>query len=444
MRGIQIPIGLDMGPLNRNLSQVRGTISGGLGRSLKGVGMMLGVGSAGLAGLLAIAAKRSITLAASQEQLAVAFETMLGSGEKAKTLLADIEALGAATPFQYEDLATAGKSLLAFGIGADDIVGTLSRLGDVASGLNIPIGDLAEIYGKARVQGRLFAEDINQLTGRGIPIIAQLAKQFGIAESEVKKLVESGRVGFGNLETAIEAMTNEGGQFFGMMQKQSQTLNGLISTLKDEFASLGREIGAAVIPELTDLVKFLSASVAEMRQFGLAADLDSIGRRMATGGTVLPAGPGAAAPSLPETRSMEQARLWETTLKSLDESVRRQTAKERAGAAPLGMPALRDLLQLAPAIMDEASSRAQKQLKDAVDILFDSPKKKKDISEAAAAPSDLRDVVNSDLVRIGGARGIGNLGDQGLDIQKSQDQKLGLIAASTKTTADALGKWAYA
>ena len=66
------------------------------------------------------------------------------------------------------------------------------RVGDIAAGTNQDFNELAVVFGKAKVQGRLFGEDINQLTGRGIPIIGEFAKQFGVAEGEVKKLVSEG------------------------------------------------------------------------------------------------------------------------------------------------------------------------------------------------------------------------------------------------------------
>ena len=79
------------------------------------------------------------------------------------------------------ELADAGRKLIAFGESADSVPETLRRIGDVSAGVQAPVNEIAELYGKARVQGRLFAEDINQLTGRGIPIIQQLARQFGAA-----------------------------------------------------------------------------------------------------------------------------------------------------------------------------------------------------------------------------------------------------------------------
>ena len=129
---------------------------------------------------------------------------------------------------------------------------TLRRIGDVSAGVQAPVNEIAELYGKARVQGRLFAEDINQLTGRGIPIIGELAKQFGVSDSQVKKLVESGQVGFPNIEQAFVSMTSQGGKFSGMMEAQSKTTSGLFSTLKDTinevFLTLGTPINDAIRP----------------------------------------------------------------------------------------------------------------------------------------------------------------------------------------------------
>ncbi|HEX8309941.1 MAG TPA: tape measure protein, partial [Chthoniobacteraceae bacterium] len=118
-------------------------------------------------------------------------------------------------------------------------------------------------YGKAKVQGRLFAEDINQLTGRGIPIIGEFAKQFGVAESEVKKLVESGAIGFSNLEQAFKSLTGEGGKFFGMMEQQSGTLQGKVSTFNDEMNALKRTLANDWLDSLKEAVSLLTQAAAQ-------------------------------------------------------------------------------------------------------------------------------------------------------------------------------------
>ncbi len=191
-----------------------------------------------------------IKLAADYESATIAFGTMLGSASAAEQVLGDISDFAAATPFEFPELVDAGRKLLAFGTAGDQIVPTLRMIGDVSSAIGAPIGQIAELYGKAQVQGRLFAEDINQLTGRGIPIISELAKQFGVADGAVRKLVESGQVNFGHLEAAFRSLSGEGGKFHNMMAAQSASLHGMWSTAKDNVNLSLRAIGESFITNL--------------------------------------------------------------------------------------------------------------------------------------------------------------------------------------------------
>lgn len=217
---------------------------------------IVAMGTVGTASILALGAA-GLKAAGDFEQLRISFTTMLGGGEKglkkANALMKQLTEFSAKTPFELAEIARSAKSLLAFGFAADKIQPTLRRLGDVSAGLNIPIQELAELYGKARVQGRLFAEDINQLTGRGIPIITELAKVMGISESKVRDMVEAGKVGFPQLEKAFANMTNKGGKFAGLMEAQSKSLFGIISTLKDNISLALQEIVEKT--GLFDLVK---------------------------------------------------------------------------------------------------------------------------------------------------------------------------------------------
>lgn len=210
---------------------------------------------------------KGLQLAAEAEQAAVSFEVLIGSVDRAKKLLTDIQQFAAATPFQQPELIAASRSLLAFGTEAEEIIPTMRRLGDVASGVGQPIGEIAELYGKAKVQGRLFAEDINQLTGRGIPIIQELAKQFGVSEAGVRKLVESGKVNFTNLQQAFESLTVEGGKFGGMMARQSVTLAGLWSTFGDSVGITLQHVGETIAKELNlkGVLESTSATLDSMR-----------------------------------------------------------------------------------------------------------------------------------------------------------------------------------
>jgi tape measure domain-containing protein len=202
----------------------------------------------------------AVKLAADAEQSRVSFTVMLGSAEKARELMGEINQFAASTPFQTTELIGASKSLLAFGVAQDQIIPTMRTLGDLAAGLNIPIGELSELYGKARVQGRLFAQDVNQLTGRGIPVIQEFAKQFGVTEGEVKGLVESGKIGFPQLQKALVSLTSDGGKFAGLMDAQSKTLAGVWSTLQDTITLNVTKIGEAITSKIniTGLIQSIS------------------------------------------------------------------------------------------------------------------------------------------------------------------------------------------
>lgn len=236
------------------LRGLQGTI-GGLGNTLgsaaKGlatVGLGLGAGALGLG---TVVAKTGIDFLAMKESAMVAFSTILGSGDKATQLMNELQVAAAKTPYEFEQLSSGAKMLAAVGTEAKDIVPTLTRIGDVASGVNIPLNELVDIYAKSRSQGRLYAADFNQFVGRGIPLAKELAKQFNVSEDEVRGLVEAGKVGFPQLEGAFKSLTSEGGMFFNMMDAQSKTLSGMTSTLLDNVKQMA---GTAMEP-LFELAK---------------------------------------------------------------------------------------------------------------------------------------------------------------------------------------------
>ncbi|WP_298522012.1 tape measure protein [uncultured Prevotella sp.] len=177
------------------------------------------------------------------QKLEVAFNTMLGSADKAEALMAQLVRTAAITPFDLEGVAQGAKQLLAYGMEAENVNETLTRLGDIAAGLSMPLNDLVYLYGTTMAQGRLYTQDLNQFTGRGIPMIEELAKVFGVAESKVKDLVEAGRVGFPEVQKVIENLTGEGSKFGGLMEEQSKTITGQISNIKDGIASMFNDMG---------------------------------------------------------------------------------------------------------------------------------------------------------------------------------------------------------
>lgn len=196
------------------------------------------------------------------EQLEIAFSVLLKSKSKADALLAQVTDFAAKTPFSFKDAANGSKQLLAYGFAAKDVIPTLSRLGDVAAGLGLPLERLTYLYGTTKTQGRLFAQDLNQFVGSGIPLLAELAKQFGVAEDKVRGLVEEGKVGFAEVKKAIEGMTSGSGIFAGTLDAQSKSINALKEQLGSAYDAVLNQIGkdnqeliTGVINTTTDAVK---------------------------------------------------------------------------------------------------------------------------------------------------------------------------------------------
>lgn len=177
------------------------------------------------------------------QQLEIAFETMLGSGTQAQALMDQMVQTAAKTPFDLMGVAGGAKQLLAYGAAADKVNDTLVRLGNIASGLSIPLSDIVYLYGTTMVQGRLYTQDVRQFTGRGIPLVRELAEMYGVTADKISEMVTEGKIGFPEVEKVINKLTNSGGQFYNLMEKQSASLTGMISNLEDSWASMLNEIG---------------------------------------------------------------------------------------------------------------------------------------------------------------------------------------------------------
>lgn len=202
------------------------------------------------------------------QQLEVAFTTMLGSSEKANVLMAQLTETAAKTPFDLRGVANGARQLLAYGTSAEDVNETLIRLGNIAAGLSQPLGDLVYLYGTTMTQGRLYTQDLNQFTGRGIPMIKELAKEFGVAESEIRGMVEAGMIGFPEVQKVIQNLTNEGGMFFNLMQEQSKTITGQISNIGDSFSMMLNDIGKANEGIINDALSSVSYLIENYEKVG--------------------------------------------------------------------------------------------------------------------------------------------------------------------------------
>lgn len=177
------------------------------------------------------------------QQLEISFTTMLGSEQKAGALMDELIQTAARTPFNMTDVTEGAKQLLAYGIQANEVNDTLVHLGDIASGLNIPLSQLVYLYGTTISQGRMFTMDLRQFMGRGIPMAETLGQIMGKTTQEVQQAVTDGKVGADLVKEAIVKMSSEGSKFGGLMNKQAETLQGRWSNIEDTIDQAINSIG---------------------------------------------------------------------------------------------------------------------------------------------------------------------------------------------------------
>lgn len=235
------------------------------------------------------------------QQLEIAFETMLGSTDKATTLMQQMVDTAAKTPFDLMGVAEGAKQLMAYGVSVDKVNDTLVRLGNIASGLSIPLNDIVYLYGTTMVQGRLYAQDVRQFTGRGIPLVKELAEKYHTTADAINEMVSAGKIGFADVEEVLNKMTNSGGQFYNLMEKQSASLTGQIANLQDAWDTVlndwgksneglfsGAIAGATYLVEHMDtLVRILKAVAIGYGSVKAAIVLNSVATKGYTGIAVI-------------------------------------------------------------------------------------------------------------------------------------------------------------
>ena len=151
-----------------------GGVGRGLGRAGRAAGGFVLKYKGWIATLTALVGAATLGASGTMERLETSFESMLGSASKARDMVDDLADFAAKTPFQLVGIGESAKKLLGFGVEQDAIIDKLKLLGDIAAGTGVPLGDLAQIYGKTMAKGKAQTEELNQLSERGVPILQAL------------------------------------------------------------------------------------------------------------------------------------------------------------------------------------------------------------------------------------------------------------------------------
>lgn len=200
-------------------------------------------------------------LGAQAEQTSVAFTTLVGSEEKAASILSQINDFAAKTPYSNLDLVDNAKTMLNFGVEADKVNGYLTQLGDIAAGDKNKLGSLSLVFGQVASAGKMSGQDLLQFINAGFNPLKELEKMTGKNYAELQDMMSKGQIGMDAVAAAIKHATSEGGAFYGMSDKLSQTVSGKFSTLVGNVQQAAVDMFNQIKPIVNDIMDLFLAIV---------------------------------------------------------------------------------------------------------------------------------------------------------------------------------------
>lgn len=216
--------------------------------------LFAGVGAA--AGL-----KSVVDLSTKAEQAAISFEVLTGSAGKAEKMIKELRDLGASTPLNFAGLQENAKVMLGFGIAVENILPDLRTLGDITGGDAFKMERLTLAFSQSAAAGRLMGQDLLQMVNAGFNPLQIISEKTGVSMSDLRKKMEEGAISFEQVRQAFKDATSDGGRFFQMLERQSNTTAGKIGIAVDSVQKLATQIGNVLAPSVavaaTELTEFI-------------------------------------------------------------------------------------------------------------------------------------------------------------------------------------------
>lgn len=184
-----------------------------------------------------------IQVRAEMQGLEASFTSLLQSGSKAKTLLAELTKFGAETPTELEDLAKASQTLLSFGVSGEKIMPIIKQLGDISGGSGEKMQGLALAFAQMSSSGKLMGQDLLQMINQGFNPLQEISRTTGRSMKELKEAMSQGAISVDMVADAFRTATEEGGLFYKNLEGQSATLRGQLGQLSDAYTQMLNKIG---------------------------------------------------------------------------------------------------------------------------------------------------------------------------------------------------------
>lgn len=213
--------------------------------------------------------KEGVEYNATVEQLQTSFEVMTGSATKATDIVEKLKEIGAKTPFEFTGLAETTQLLMNYGFEADDAIDKMQMLGDISQGSEDKMNRIATAYGQMSSAGKVSLEDIKQMIEAGFNPLQEISQSTGESMASLYDRISKGTISIDEITASMERSTSAGGKYFQSMDKQSETFNGQMSTLKDNFSNilgsilkpLSELLTNTILPAVNDFMGMLQEKI---------------------------------------------------------------------------------------------------------------------------------------------------------------------------------------
>lgn len=277
---ILIKIGANSSELRKELANTKKELETNLGSAAMTASNIAVAGIAGIAASLGALGVKAVQAAGSFQQTQAAMTNMLGSAERAQSLLSDLQNFAAKTPFEFNDVAAATQKFLAFGFTAEQVIPTLTAVGDAAAGVGLGkegVDRVTLALGQMAAKAKVQSDEMLQLTEAGIPAWQMLADKIGVSVPQAMDMVSKGAV---DAQTGLQALV--GGmeeKFGGMMEQQSSTITGTWSNMMDGLSQTAIAVGQQISDAL-NLPDIFASLGDSLQQFAALVKEQGIGEAL--------------------------------------------------------------------------------------------------------------------------------------------------------------------
>lgn len=246
---------------------------------------VLGSAVAGVTAAMGVGIAAGVKYNASIEQYKTSFEVMTGSAEKATDVIERLKKVGAETPFELNDLADVTQLLMNYGFTADEAMDKMLMLGDISQGSADKMNRIATAYGQMSSAGKVSLEDVKQMIEAGFNPLQEISDSTGESMESLYDRISKGTISVDEITASMQRATSEGGKYYQSMEKQSQTINGMISTLKDNAMQLLGDVVKPITESFTN--ELLPGAIQAIEQLSTAFKEQGVEGLVEAGGQII-------------------------------------------------------------------------------------------------------------------------------------------------------------